>query len=76
MAADIRAWKTQHTRDFARWRAWGKHLSKSQAKAYAHRWATRVSGVLRTMVASVMTCAANPKVQAALTDLNKATQGP
>jgi len=76
MAADIHAWKVKHASDFARWRAWGKHLSTSQAKAYAHRWATRVGGVLRTMVASVVTCAANPKVQAALQQLNSATKSP
>jgi outer membrane murein-binding lipoprotein Lpp len=35
MAADIRAWKSKHSGDFARWRAWGKHLSTAQKKAYA-----------------------------------------
>ena len=76
MAADIHSWKTKHSRDFARWRAWGKHLDKAQARAYAHRWATRVGGVLRSMVASVVTCAANPKVQAAVQELNAATKSP
>jgi len=76
MAADIRSWKAKHTHDFARWRAWGKHLSKSQAKAYAHRWASRVGGVFRTMLSSIMTCAANPDVRAALNELNTATKSP